>query len=188
MNRDLEAYQLEMNTLLGQYPSQQNITKIARRIENQEELIALNISCGRANRGRIENHASWVMRKIFDENPDLLLSFYEDILHWILSTESDSVRRNLLPLASMNLTAEQLASSEQLGKIYDACFKWIRNERYAIAVRANAMVFLVDVCQREPALASELIPIFEEINLNAVGGLKSCSAKQLAKLKLLAYS
>ncbi|MDD4374956.1 MAG: hypothetical protein PHG67_13670 [Bacteroidales bacterium] len=161
----------ELLNLLMQHPSQQHIKNIAARIGSDEQLIATTITLGRKHHGRAANHASWVMRKLFDEDLHLLLHFREELFEWVLETEADSVRRNLLPLLTAYLSNTFVAQSELVGQVYFKCLEWADSERYAISVRCNAMEYLAKTASIEPALKQELLPLFEMIHQHAEGGV-----------------
>jgi hypothetical protein len=170
MSQSLEL-EHELLNLLMQHPSQQHISHLAKRIAGDADLTALMILVGRSNAGRAENHASWVMRKLFDAEPLMLASFHDELCNWVLETDSDSVRRNLLPLLSAFLRQEFAAHAELVGKLYVKCFDWADSERYAIAVRCNAMQYLAEMAAIEPELKHELLPLFDKIHQHAKGGV-----------------
>ena len=175
----------EIVKLLSQHPSKDHIGKFAQRIIQDSELILLTIALGRAYSGRVANHASWALRKVFDTDQIILMAFREAIFEWLLETHSDSVRRNLLPLASALVTFDFLEEYEVAGKLYDCCYDWSRSENFAIAVRCNAMQYLYEVAKFLPELSSELIPVFEINGQHGGSGLKSRSALLLRKLYVM---
>jgi len=124
---------------LLQQPSQQHIAHPASSLISYNRLIALTIEPGKLNPGRAENHASRLMRKLIDNDLLLLTSFRDELFHWVLLPDSDSVCRNLLPLLSAYLSQECAVQPELVGKVYLKCFEWVDSEHYAIAVRCNAM-------------------------------------------------
>jgi hypothetical protein len=163
--------QEELLLLLKAHPSQQHINNIADRIGRDDKLIGLTIALGRKHPGRAANHASWAMRKLFDKESDLLLPFKELLFEWVIETEADSVRRNLLPLLTAYLSKSFIEQSEMAGQVYIKCLEWADSERYAIAVRCNAMQYLAAVAGYEPELKQELLPLFEMIHQHAEGGV-----------------
>lgn len=181
----MDKHQDEIVALLAQHPSKEHISNFAQRIMLDPALISLTIKIGRANSGRLSNHASWALRKVFDNDKLLLLAFREAIFAWLLETDSDSVRRNLLPLASDLLCLEFIEQSELSVMLYDCCYDWSRNEKCAIAVRCNAMQYLYEMAKFLPELSLELIPVFELNGLHGGSGLKSRSALLLRKLYVM---
>ncbi len=173
----------ELLELLMQHPSQQHISRLARRIAGDADLTALMILVGRSNAGRAENHASWVIRKLFDAEPLILAPFRDELFNWVLETVSDSVRRNLLSLLSVYLSQEFVEQSELVGKLYVKCFEWAESERYAIAVRCNAMQYLAEMATIEPELKHELLPLFEKIHQLSEGGIWVRSRQLLSQMR-----
>lgn len=108
--------------------------------------------------------------------------FRQAIFEWLLETNSDSVRMNLLPLASTLLSLDFLEQYEQAGKLYDCCFNWSRSEKHTIAVRCNAMQYLYEAAKYLPELSLELISVFEVNGLQGGSGLKARSTLLLSKL------
>lgn len=175
----------ELLELLLQHPSQQHISRLANRIAGDADLIAGMIQVGRSHAGRAENHAAWVMRKLFDAKPLMLTPFRDELFCWVLETDSESVRRNLLPLFSAYLSQEFVTQSELVGKLYVKCFGWADSEHYTIAVRCNAMQFLADLAAIEPELRHELLPLFEKIHQHAKGGVWARSRQLLNQMRKL---
>lgn len=129
---------------------------------------------------KLAGRVSWIVGTIWELEPHLPRLYQADLIDIVLTTRSDSVRRNLLRIIESAPLPE-----DSLGRLFDACLKWMKSENYAIAVRCNAMQVLYRVCCLEPGLAPELDGHIRSIQDYGSSGLKGRAKKLLRQLEKL---
>lgn len=129
-----------------------------------------------------------MIRKLFDKDSLLLVAFQDELFHWVIETNSDSIRRNLLPVVSSLLSKDYIENDGLVARLYVKCLDWSNSQQYAIAVRFNAMEFMTALAGFEPGLSHELLPFFEMIHQYAEGGVKARSRILIDKMKSLVYA
>ncbi len=164
-------------SLLQRPVSKSEATFVANMFIDHPDKIPELIDYIKFNDLKITMRASWILGTLWEIEPQLLRNHQYTLVQIVLSTESDSVRRNLL-----RIIETMPLPDEFLGSLFDICLKWTKSEQFAIAVRAFSMQVLYRICCLEPDLTSE---VMEQINLiTEFGspGLKHRSKKLLIDL------
>ena len=66
--------------------------------------------------------------------------------------------------------------------MFDLCFSWAENPKYALAIRANAMSVVYEISNTHKDLKPELIVLFEQIGEEEAPAMISRSRLLLKKL------
>ncbi|GAB1419221.1 hypothetical protein MASR2M12_19860 [Bacteroidales bacterium] len=120
-------------------------------VVQRPELIGLAVEFAGEGSTREARTAAWLLSHLSDHEPELLKEDQNRIIEVVLSTPSDSIRRDLL-----RIIVRLPLPDAYLGLLYGSALKWAVNEKHAIAVRANAMQLLYQICEAENGLAAEV--------------------------------
>jgi len=128
---------------------------------------------------RPENwRAAWMVDKIHDKYPELVLPYFPAITQFLFTTQNSGKKRHFLKLLSLHPVPE-----ENMALLLNYCINVFSNAAEPVAVRVHAMQILYNIAQKEPDFASELIDLIEhEIEYHGSAGIKSRGQKLLKKL------
>ena len=74
---------------------------------------------------------------------------------------------------------------KDLGNAVNFCFSALANPKTPVAVQANAMTVLSNVCKREPDLKHELKVAIETLMVNGSAAIKARGVRSLAQIEKL---
>jgi len=122
--------------------------------------------------------AIWMVEKIHDQRPDLVLPYFPVMTSFLLKTQNSGKKRHLLKLISLYPVHEK-----DLALLLDFCIRIFTNAAEEIAVRVHAMQILYNIAEKEPDFTNELIDLIEhEIEYHGSAGISSRGRKLLKKL------
>ncbi len=166
--------------LLQQPLSRNHILMVVKIVESRPQLLGFTLEIVQSSHQHDAMVASWLLSHLYDSSPELLMEWQPQMVQAVLTTTSDSVRRNLLRIL------EGLPLKEdQLGILFDTALRWMISENHAIAVRANAMQLLYRISCLEPALIPELRNHIEALMDYGTAGFRSRGKIILKKLQLI---
>lgn len=168
----------ELIGLLRKPLSKQHFSLLASRLLARPELIGLVSDVIESGEPGDARRAAWLLSNAFDLDAGLLVPHQEKLIRLVLLAKEDSVRRSLLRVIDGAAVPRQYQ-----GALFDACMQWMISERYAIAVRCNAMQILYRICLEEPELSAELIQQIQELISFGSAGFKSRGNKIISRLK-----
>lgn len=120
--------------------------------------------------------AAYLVDKINDLNPELLLPHLNELIEALKTEENQSKKRHYLKLISQNVIPES-----ELGFLFDFCITHLRSESEPIAVRVHAMQVLFNISEVETDLKPEVLHIIEhEMKYHPTAGILS-RGKRIAK-------
>ncbi len=165
----------DIHTLIKSW---ENIALLVRYIADYPEHIDV-IMTKALDDSQPENwRAAWMIDKINEKNPAVVLPYLPAMTDFLLATKNDSKRRHLLKLIGLHDIPE-----ERMGVLLNYCLDVFTDAAIPIAVRVHAMQILYNIAQKEPDFASELIDLIEhEIDYHGSAGIKSRGQKLLKKL------
>lgn len=129
---------------------------------------------------RPENwRAAWMVDKIHDRYPELVLPYFRVITQFLLTTQNSGKKRHFLKLLSLHPVSE-----ENMALLLNYCINMFSNAAEPVAVRVHAMQTLFNIAQQEPDFSGELIELIEhEMKYHGSAGLASRGKKLLKKLE-----
>ena len=128
---------------------------------------------------RLSFHASWIMDKCIEQQPQLLhQKQVSRIVKSVLRHSNQSVIRT-----SLRLLSRQKLPKSVLGSLVDQCFKWLMSNKSDIAVKVHAMQILCNVTLEKTALKNELIMVIEDQMPQESAGFRARAKMVLKKLK-----
>lgn len=123
--------------------------------------------------------AIWMVEKVHDQRPDLVLPFLPAMTEFVLRTKNSGKKRHILKLISLHPIPD-----ENLSLMLDFCIGTFTNAAEEIAVRVHAMQILYNIAEKEHDFANELIDLIEnEIEYHGSAGIASRGNKLLKKLR-----
>lgn len=123
--------------------------------------------------------AAYLVDKIHDKNPAIVLPYLPAIIEHVKEEKNDSKRRHWLKLIAMNEVPEKY-----FGLLFDYCLETFTSGKEAVAVRVHAMQILFNITEKEPDLKPELLQIIEhEIEYHPTAGIRSRGKKLVSKLR-----
>lgn len=177
-----EKAKTELLELLNKHPSKAHMKMICGLLMKNDQLFPLVFEIIRQGNGQSAMRAAWLLSNVYDLEAEALLPYQQQMIQAVLKTESESVRRSLLRVIESGNLSDQ-DDDEQLGRLFDACLRWMVSESHAIAVRCNAMQVLYRICLIEPELAPEVILNIETLIAHGSAGFRSRGKKIIAALK-----
>jgi hypothetical protein len=122
--------------------------------------------------------AAWLMDKINDQAPELIIDYIPKIIEQLKVEKSDGKKRHLLKLISLKEIPDLY-----LGFLTDFCITIFTSSKEPIAVRVHAMQILGNIAMKEPDLKPEIALIMEhEMENHGSAGIVSRCKKILKKL------
>jgi hypothetical protein len=123
--------------------------------------------------------AAYMLDKINDTNPNLLLPYLEQMLNQLKVESSSSKKRHFLKLLSQNRIPDHYT-----GFLFDYCLKNINSAKEPPAVRVHAMQILFNLTQTFPELREEVLSVIEhEMEYHSTAGIISRGKKLVDKLR-----
>ncbi len=150
---------------------------LATKLGNNHHLVPemVNFICN--SNPQVAWRASWVLNKVADKEPVILLPYHPKLVEILKVTTSNGVRRHLT-----NILGSYPSTACEDGVLVDLCLKWITDLKIPVAVKANSMLLMQHICKVYP----ELIPEFKgaiEIGLESASpGYKSRARKVIFNL------
>ncbi len=158
--------------------SWENLAILVRYISDYPEYLNLIMDKVLDDRKPENWRAAWMVDKIHDRHPDLVLPYLPVMTEFVLTTKSAGKKRHLLKLISLHDIPE-----EKMALLFNFCFEVFTNSAEPVAVRVHAMQILFNIAQKEPDFTGELINLIEnEIELHGSAGIASRGRKLLLKL------
>ena len=149
----------------------------AQRLESHSEDIPLVIQAMKNVKATIAWRAGWVLDHFERNNNKTLQPYLNQLIEILLQTPHHGVQRHLTRILS-NAPVSELED----GRLVDACFNWLLNPRTPIAVKANAMQILSNLCATYPELGQELKTVIDDGYENGTAAFKSRGRKILERL------
>jgi len=123
--------------------------------------------------------AAYILDKINDTHPDLLLPYLEPMLDQLKVESGSSKKRHFLKLLSQNEIPDHYT-----GFLFDYCLANITSAKEPPAVRVHAMQNLFNLAQIYPDLRGEVLSVIEhEMEYHSTAGIKSRGKKLANKLR-----
>ena len=120
--------------------------------------------------------ASWVLGKVGEEQPQLLLPYQQKMIALLVQPTHDAVKRNIVRVFQFIETPEDLH-----GELIDNCFKLLMDRKQAVAIRAFCITVLDKHCKIYPELMGEFIAVLEAEKDYTTASFKSRAKKILKR-------
>lgn len=124
--------------------------------------------------------ASWILSKLCDRQPEILVPWLTKIIDYIIHTSNESVERSFLRILSLQ-DLSRLNHYYQ-GLIADHCFRALNSGFSAIAVKAYSMEIIYKLAVIYPDLANELSVCVNMLHGEGSAGIKARGRIILKKL------
>jgi hypothetical protein len=156
--------------------SWKNMEVVVREITQNPEYFRILLDIAFYNKEQRSWRAAYVVDKIHDIHPELLLPFFDEMVVQLKNEKSSSKKRHFLKLISMNPV-----NKKHQGSLVDFCLETFTSAKEPIAVRVHAMQILFNISENEPDLKPEILTVIEhEMKYHASAGITSRGSK-LAK-------
>ena len=122
--------------------------------------------------------ALWMVDKIHDKHPELVIPYLPEMTDFVLTTKNASKKRHLLKLISLHSIPE-----DKTAILLNYCIDVFTSASEPVAVRVHAMQILFNIALKEPDFAGELTDLIEhEIEFYGSAGITSRGRRLLKKL------
>jgi len=121
--------------------------------------------------------AVWVMDKINDTQPDLILPFLKPMLEIVEKLKQSGQKRHMLKLLSLHPLP-----AEPTGEFIDYCFNILQSRTEPVAGRVHAMQLLYNIAEIIPEFKNELRIVIEDVMIEGTAGIRSRGSKLLKSL------
>ncbi len=123
--------------------------------------------------------AAYIVDKINDDFPELLLPYLEKMILQLEEEKSSSKKRHFLKLISMKSVPEKY-----FGFLVEYCLEALSSAKEPPAVRVHAMQILYNISETEPGLKPEILVVIEhEMEFHSTAGILSRGRKLTEKLR-----
>jgi len=164
---------MDFKTALLKENSKSNSREIAQAVFDFPEYIEDLMECHFEPGWRYSQRATWSLELIAKEQPKIVLPYIKPLLDTLLNHElHDGIRRNSVRLLQFLELPE-----EDAGIAFDKCYQLLDDPDEPIAIRVFAMTVLVNICKKEPDLASEVRHTIEKHLPYGSAGFKSRGRK-----------
>lgn len=164
--------------LLEILDSWENIKITIRKIGEHQEYFQLLINVALYNKKQKSWRAAYLVDKIHDNFPELLIPYLSEITEKLKTENNTSKKRHFLKLISMNIIPEK-----HQGFLVDYCINALKSEKEPPAVRVHAMQILYNISEYEPELKPEILAVIEhEIKYHSTAGIVARGSKLVKKL------
>ena len=158
--------------------SWENFAFTINEIGKNPECFKLLIEIALHNNDPKSWRAAYMVDKIHDDSPDLLLPFLEELILKLQTEKNSSKKRHFLKLISMNKIPQNHFSF-----LVDYCLNALSSAKEPPAVRVHAMQILFNISDKEPGLKPEILAVIEhEMEFHATPGIISRGSKLAKKL------
>jgi hypothetical protein len=158
--------------------SWKNMEVAIQEIIHNPEYFRILLDIAFYNKEQRSWRAAYVVDKIHDTHPEMLLPFFDEMIIQLKKEKSSSKKRHFLKLISMN----QVNKKHQ-GALVDFCLETFTSAKEPVAVRVHAMQVLFNISENEPDLKPEILSVIEhEMKYHASAGITSRGSKLAKKL------
>jgi hypothetical protein len=156
----------------------ENLYLIVDQIDKFPEYADMLINIG-LDESEPENwRALWMVDKIHDKHPELVLKHLPVLTEFVMKTKNSGKMRHVLKLISLHDIPEP-----NLAELLNFCINIFSNAAVPVAVRVHAMQILYNIAEKEPDFSGELVDLIEhEMEFHGSAGIKSRGKKLISKL------
>lgn len=170
---------MEKDDILELIDSWENIAFAIREIGHHPEFFSILMEIALHNPEQRSWRAAYIVDKIHDDYPQLILPFIGPIIDQLKTENHTSKKRHFLKLISMNEIP-----AEHFGFLVDYCIKTLTSAKEPPAVRVHAMQILYNISETESELKPEILAVIEhEMEFHATAGILSRGSKIVKKLR-----
>jgi hypothetical protein len=121
--------------------------------------------------------AIWVMDKINDIRPDLIIPYLKPMLENVEHLKQSGQKRHMLKLLSLHPLP-----AEPTGGFIDYCFNILQSRTEPVASRVHTMQLLFNISEMIPEFKNELRIVIEDAMFEGTAGIRSRGSKLLKSL------
>lgn len=173
--------EIQENELVELINSWENLALVVKHIGNHPEYLKVLMKLVFDDSQPKNWRAAWMVDKIHEQHPDLILPYLPTMTDFVLTTNNDGKKRHLLKLISLHEIPE-----DKMAVMLNYCIDIFTSGSTPIAVRAHAMQVLFNIAQKEPDFAGELIDLIQnEMELHGSAGISARGRQLIKKLIVL---
>lgn len=175
-----EKTSLLMEEMLNKIMSISEVDWVAMSAAENPEILRQLFYYSDGKDYRLAFRASWILSKLCDRKPEVLLPWLPVIIKRVRHTTNESVERSFLRILSLQ-DLSRLNQHDQ-GLIADHCFRALNSGFSAIAVKAYSMEIIYKLAVIYPDLANELSACVNMLHGEGSAGIKARGRIILKKL------
>ncbi|MFA5327538.1 MAG: hypothetical protein WC384_07085 [Prolixibacteraceae bacterium] len=158
--------------------SGETITLLSKYFAQQPDQLDILIKIAFDDSETFTWRAAWMIDKIHEENPELIIPYFPAITEFVLHTKNSGKRRHFLKMLSLHDIPD-----ENMALLLNFASDIFSDASEPVAVRVHAMQILFGIALKEPDFSGELIELIEhEIEYYGSAGIASRGRKLLKKL------
>lgn len=127
-----------------------------KKVQSQEDFDVLYNEV-KGNDNQYGNRMAWVLTRVCERHPEFLVKYYDEIIHWLPSTDTMGIHRSIL----RSMVAMKHPKTEE-GRWVDYLCSVLQNPQTDVAVKVHAMQLLYNYTKVYPELGHELKLLIEE--------------------------
>ena len=170
-----ENYSSDWSERINNLRSIGTIDEIVSEIYQNPTLISEAITYIENPNPTIAWRTAWIIDKLSVKKTALIEPYHKTLVGILKKTGNNSIRRLLAKILAANPTKDC-----EDGELIDKCLNWIIQPKIPVAVKANVMQLLFEICRTYPELIHEFRMVVEEGLPTGSKGYKS-KARNLLK-------
>lgn len=130
---------------------------------------------------RVTQRAAWIVSYCADANPELIKPYISKMIE----RASESNVHQAVPRNVVRVLQFIEIPKKNLGAVVNFCFNALTKAEVPVAIKANAMGVLTNICKREPELKHEFKTVVEMLMPNGSPAIKARGRAALAAMEKL---
>jgi len=165
--------------LLGEL-SKRNTREIARMAGENNNILMELWDYAVADEEPINWRSAWVIKGIWEQNPNLVTPWIDDMIRALPGLRKGGVKREFLRMIQEHPMPED---EELLGILLDSCFSWLATPAEPIAIKIHTMTILFEISKKIPEIKPELITTIEVAMQEGSAGIRNRGSRTIRALK-----
>lgn len=175
----MSEFKSEISSLLNKTITKTDIETIRFLYGGKVDLCHILWSIASEDEQPVSWRAAWVLEHISADEPNVLKPYLNDIYGLLRLQTHQGMKRQLF-----NLVLRFPPNEYQIETLLNKALDWLNDPKEAIAVRANAVRFVMAVYKIEPAFKNEFLEIMRlQLNNTLSTWLENIILKSIKKLE-----
>lgn len=142
---------MDIRNALLKEQSKKQVDLIVNYISSNPKLFDELMQCFYSDNQKLKLRASWCLSYCIENYPPLLNPYLEKLLPILCQPVHQGIKRNIVRALMFVSLPEQYEAI-----VANTCFELLKAGDESIAVRANAMTVLANICRKHPDMKYEL--------------------------------
>lgn len=141
------------------FPSKKQIMKVVEIVKKEPALFEQLVKLSFTDEQPLGRYAAWAMNHYLEKNKDEIRPYLPKLIAYLPHCKHHNQQGSLMKFLSWFPDVED----ENMGAIVDLCFDLLTSKQEVSYLKYYSISILVNICQQEPDLASEVLCVFEDV-------------------------